>query len=400
MAVIAKAAQAEHVQVQAHEPIGLRRAGLGVLTATLLFMAFGGQWDVTWHMYVGRDWFWIPPHVMVYSGVTMSGLTALMVTLAASRAGRVTLPGHWRLFVAQAPIGFALVGIGAATMIASAPFDDWWHRTYGIDVTIWSPPHLGGVLGSWLMIVGMLVESAIGPRGVSQPTGAGRLEWAAFLLAGTGLLRVAIFGNIPASQYTFWGDDFSFQIFGWRNAYLFPIMLSFFGAYAAIATARISRRPWLPLALVGLGMLVNWAAQSVADTGTDWLALWSGSAFRVERYELGFSAREIFLWPLLAMAAPYLAIGAVLHFTRRLRLAHAELLAGLAGAATLFLEFALVYISSVWPSLDLPPISSGLPSLGITALSAGLCLTLGALSGLLGGRLAARVAGALPGTSG
>ena len=34
-------------------------------------------------------------------------------------------------------------------MLASAPFDNWWHNAYGLDVKIFSPPHVvldGGVL--------------------------------------------------------------------------------------------------------------------------------------------------------------------------------------------------------------------------------------------------------------
>ena len=27
-------------------------------------------------------------------------------------------------------------------MLVSAPFDDWWHNAYGLDVKIISPPHM------------------------------------------------------------------------------------------------------------------------------------------------------------------------------------------------------------------------------------------------------------------
>src|SRR5262249_57555317 len=39
---------------------------------------------------------------------------------------------------------------GAFAMLASAPFDDWWHNAYGLDVKIISPPHMllaGGFFG-------------------------------------------------------------------------------------------------------------------------------------------------------------------------------------------------------------------------------------------------------------
>ena len=39
---------------------------------------------------------------------------------------------------------------GAIAMLTSAPFDDWWHNTYGLDIVILSPPHtlLAGGIGT------------------------------------------------------------------------------------------------------------------------------------------------------------------------------------------------------------------------------------------------------------
>ena len=36
---------------------------------------------------------------------------------------------------------------GGVAMITSAPFDDWWHGAYGLDVKILSPPHMLLALG-------------------------------------------------------------------------------------------------------------------------------------------------------------------------------------------------------------------------------------------------------------
>src|SRR6185295_3378018 len=41
----------------------------------------------------------------------------------------------------------------AMAMMTSAPFDDWWHNRYGLDVKIISPPH--AVLGLGMFAVGM-----------------------------------------------------------------------------------------------------------------------------------------------------------------------------------------------------------------------------------------------------
>lgn len=360
----------------------LRHAALFGVVITLFMTAFGGQWDVNWHMYVGRDWFWIPPHVLIYSGVAGAGLIALMVTAWSSLYASSKTRGYLGLPRLHAPAGFALVGLGALVMIASAPFDDWWHQVYGIDVTIWSPPHLGGVVGSGVILLGALVESATGPAGILNRAGRpSRLAQFAFPLACAGLLRVGLFGNIPASQYSFWGDDYSFQFFGWHNPYLFPVLLSLFGAYVAVAAAQASRRAWMPLVVLAFGFVINRLAQWVADIGTDTLVRLTGYHYRFGRYELGFSAEQMFLWPLLAMAPPFVVAAIALDPARRVPAARAGAAAGFAFGLTLFVEFA------IYMSLAQPPLTPDLASPGLTLLSLGLCLGLGALSGFLGARL-------------
>src|SRR6185295_18107135 len=47
---------------------------IGVLTVLELLGAFGNAWDLFWHIAIGRDSFWIPPHTMMYAAVALSGL--------------------------------------------------------------------------------------------------------------------------------------------------------------------------------------------------------------------------------------------------------------------------------------------------------------------------------------
>jgi hypothetical protein len=42
-------------------------------------------------------------------------------------------------------------------MITSAPFDNWWHNAYGLDVTILSPPHVLLMSGSIAIDIGTLI---------------------------------------------------------------------------------------------------------------------------------------------------------------------------------------------------------------------------------------------------
>ena len=56
---------------------------------------------------------------------------------------------------------------GPLTVLA-APIDDLWHRLFGIDVTLWSPPHLLGILGGVVNSWGcLLIAREIYPEGAA-----------------------------------------------------------------------------------------------------------------------------------------------------------------------------------------------------------------------------------------
>ena len=42
-------------------------------------------------------------------------------------------------------------------MLFSAPFDDWWHNAYGLDVEILSPPHTVLAAGMYAVAIGVLL---------------------------------------------------------------------------------------------------------------------------------------------------------------------------------------------------------------------------------------------------
>ena len=51
------------------------------------------------------------------------------------------------VFGLRAPLGIFLAGWGCVAVLTSAPFDNWWHNAYGLDVKIVSPPHALLILG-------------------------------------------------------------------------------------------------------------------------------------------------------------------------------------------------------------------------------------------------------------
>src|SRR5215467_1367469 len=60
----------------------LRRTAAWTLLFFLLQGQLGSIWDREWHYFVGRDWFWTPPHTLIYSCAAGAGLIALVVVLA------------------------------------------------------------------------------------------------------------------------------------------------------------------------------------------------------------------------------------------------------------------------------------------------------------------------------
>src|SRR5438045_39644 len=57
--------------------------GLTALLGAIIFLE-GTSWDIQWHSYIGRDRTLIPPHLMMLSGVTLSGISGLLTVLIES----------------------------------------------------------------------------------------------------------------------------------------------------------------------------------------------------------------------------------------------------------------------------------------------------------------------------
>jgi hypothetical protein len=108
----------------------------------------GGAWDISWHESVGRDTFWTTPHMFIYFSGILAGLSCayliLSITFNKSHPLRDSSVTMWGC---RGPLGAFICSWGAAAMITSAPFDNWWHNAYGLDVKILSPPHVLLALG-------------------------------------------------------------------------------------------------------------------------------------------------------------------------------------------------------------------------------------------------------------
>ena len=137
--------------------------------AAVTSASVGGNWDVAWHRSIGRDSFWTPAHMAIYAcgvlAAIICGYLIFATTFGRSQSMRAV---SVKVLGFRAPLGAFLAAWGGIAMMVSAPFDNWWHAAYGLDVKIVSPPHTLLVLG--IRCVGMgvvfLILAAMNRAGV------------------------------------------------------------------------------------------------------------------------------------------------------------------------------------------------------------------------------------------
>jgi len=188
----------------------------------------GLLWDISWHRSIGRDAFLTPAHLAIYLGAVIAGIAcgtlALKTTFAGTEADRAVAVRFWGF---RAPLGAWVCIWGSFAMLTSAPFDNWWHNAYGLDVEILSPPHtllglgmIGIEIGAMLMV--LAYQNRSGDRGGPLP----RLY---VYCAGIALLMAATF----VWEYTGFANSMHSALFYRVIALALPVFL--------IAPARAGR---------------------------------------------------------------------------------------------------------------------------------------------------------------
>src|SRR5215475_1467260 len=111
-------------------------------------IATGLYWDISWHETIGRDSFWTPAHLLIQFGALMGALSAAWVIMRTTFGGDTEARRESvNVLGFRAPLGAFIAAWGGGAMLTSAPFDNWWHEAYGLDVKIISPPHMLLALG-------------------------------------------------------------------------------------------------------------------------------------------------------------------------------------------------------------------------------------------------------------
>jgi hypothetical protein len=126
----------------------------------------------------------------------------------------------------RGPLGAWFAIWGAFAMITSAPFDDWWHNAYGLDVMILSPPHVVLALGMFGVMYGALLL-VLARQNRGNDDGAGGERWSRLAYVHCAGVMLAM-SSIIITEYSLPNDQHgaTFYLVG---SLLFPFALAGLG---------------------------------------------------------------------------------------------------------------------------------------------------------------------------
>lgn len=187
----------------------------------------GLVWDISWHTSIGRDGLLSPPHLAIYFGGVLagifSGFKVLKVSFFGTKQEKEESNKFWGIFYGS--LGALFCIWGAFAMLTSAPFDDWWHNTYGLDVTILSPPHTVLLLGMitiqfGAMITVLSVKNRMKARGIQNEKMRKELQLHFALAAGFVLTMLFTIGSEFLGRHDMHNTTFYIV-----SSIIFPLLL-------------------------------------------------------------------------------------------------------------------------------------------------------------------------------
>ena len=161
-------------------------------------VTIGAHWDVSWHRSIGRDTFWTPAHLAIYLCGVLAGICCGYLILNTTfRRPAELVASSVSVFGFRGPLGAFLAAWGGVAMLTSAPFDNWWHNAYGLDVKIVSPPHTLLIFGIFAVEIGafFLIAAAMNRAGQAR---SAKLQWLLLYLGGLML----VLGMFFRMEYT------------------------------------------------------------------------------------------------------------------------------------------------------------------------------------------------------
>ena len=235
--------------------LAVHRAALWAILASDFIAGWGVQWDIQWHIRIGRDSFWIAPHVITYAGVSGMVLVSFGVVAWDTWRRRGAHPGADEVTVLglTSTPGFQLAAWGIALTVLAAPIDDLWHRLFGIDVTLWSPPHMLGLLGAMVATAACMLVA----REVHPPRSAAAM--AALIVGGALLLGKFATAAQPAFRIAYLHGGVGFHLYAMLGAFMFPL--------AHLTAVRLTGWRWAPLWVLLVAVTSGQIGAEIARVG-------------------------------------------------------------------------------------------------------------------------------------
>jgi hypothetical protein len=221
----------------------------------------GVLWDIAWHMSIGRDGLFSAPHVVTYVGASVagffSGYQVLKTSFWGSKLEKSKMVNFWGIFYSS--LGGLFCIWGGLASLTSAPFDDWWHNAYGLDVQILSPPHTILLLGLMSVQMGAMVgvlaflnrkEQIATLSAAQNATRNNRLQWLFIMTAAFFIASIFTFLTESLGRWSMHSVSF-YQVAGAA----FPFIM--------LAAGRASGKKWGATYICLIFLVFHWAIGAV-----------------------------------------------------------------------------------------------------------------------------------------
>lgn len=325
----------------------LLRILLGLQVTALAAMFLSGHWDAAEHAKGTVDSFWYPPHYGIYFGILVASLL--------SGAGLLLLVWGSPVSPFQAlkqNTALTLVVVANVLGFTGAPADALWHQIFGIDLTVWSPPHLHLLLGEVLAALACVVYFLAPPRRGDQLLQPLRGQHMGRTLAIVGVLVLALL----MSSFLFFEYEAGSrsQLVLARPRWVFPLLWAWYVCFVLGTVTATNRR---------IGM-------AIAVALTYDIARLATLAF--DRTVLGYESA--LGYPLLLAALPWDAVLFVVMRRRQTPQGRPWLIAGAIAAAVVAVSTPAFFAAfGIAPELTVTPwLQFGVPAVAAGVLGAGM----------------------------
>ncbi|MCI0542323.1 hypothetical protein L0Y69_01020 [bacterium] len=274
-----------------------------VLASFLFIAVLAGEWDVWWHVTIGRDTFFEPPHIMLYGGIM--GAVAVGVF------------GWWKT---REKIWAKIAGALLAAPFIVAPLDELWHTWFGVEnltspFIVWALPHI-------LLIAVMILSIALTLPlvGKDENREAKRIFGAMLFAAILSLAMILAIPTNPIGAYHvigFWGTILSgfFITFAFLSAHRwiggFAPTLLFVAFYLVLYLAGVREKVGADIIIPPHATFPPW----LAAFGYLIPAMWSDMTARLKRFPALFRGAGIaLLWSAVLYGTMPYFIESSLHY--------------------------------------------------------------------------------------